>query len=51
MDFCSRKLKLVIELDGIQHVEQEQYDLERTKFLTAQGYKVIRFWNDEVLKT
>ncbi|EFA28410.1 conserved hypothetical protein, partial [Haemophilus influenzae HK1212] len=42
--------KLVIELDGIQHVEQEQYDLERTKFLTAQGYKVIRFWNDEVLK-
>ena len=50
VDFCSRKLKLVIELDGIQHVEQEQYDLERTKFLTAQGYKVIRFWNDEVLK-
>ncbi|MCK8828722.1 endonuclease domain-containing protein [Haemophilus influenzae] len=48
VDFCSRKLKLVIELDGIQHVEQEQYDLERTKFLTAQGYKVIRFWNDEV---
>ncbi|OOF41851.1 hypothetical protein BKK49_04270 [Rodentibacter rarus] len=49
VDFCCRKLKLTIELDGIQHIEQARYDLERTKYLNSQGYKVIRFWNDEVL--
>ncbi len=48
-DFCSPKIKLVIELDGSQHLEQEQYDTERTTFLESQGYKVIRFWNNDVL--
>ncbi|MCX6079027.1 MAG: DUF559 domain-containing protein, partial [Chloroflexi bacterium] len=38
-----------IELDGSQHLEQKEYDTERTKYLEAQGYKVIRFWNNEVL--
>ena len=32
-----------------QHFEQEEYDRERTKFLEAQGYKVIRFWNNQVM--
>ena len=49
-DFCSPKAKLIIELDGSQHLEQEEYDEERTKYLETQGYKVIRFWNNEVLK-
>jgi very-short-patch-repair endonuclease len=41
---------LIIEIDGGQHLSQVEYDNERTKFLNAQGYKVLRFWNDEVLK-
>jgi very-short-patch-repair endonuclease len=48
-DFCSPKAKLIIELDGSQHLEQEEYDQERTEFLEEQGYKVIRFWNNDVL--
>lgn len=48
-DFCSPKAKLVIELDGDQHLEQEEYDAERTKYLESLGYKVIRFWNNHVL--
>ncbi len=47
-DFCSPKAKLIIELDGSQHLEQEEYDEERTKYLNSLGYKVIRFWNNEV---
>ena len=37
-------------MDGSQHLEQEEYDEERTKYLESQGYKVIRFWNNVVLK-
>ena len=47
-DFCSPKAKLIIELDGSQHLEQEEYDKERTKYLESLGYKVIRFWNNDV---
>lgn len=49
-DFSSPKVKLIIELDGSQHLEQEEYDVEQTKYFEAQGYKVIRFWNDDVMK-
>ena len=48
-DFCSPKARLIIELDGSQHMEQKEYDEERTKYLEAQGYKVIRFWNNDVI--
>lgn len=48
-DFCSTKIKLIIELDGSQHLEQADYDKERTKYLEEQGYKVIRFWNNQVM--
>lgn len=48
-DFCSPKAKLIIELDGSQHLEQEEYDAERTKYLESQGYKVIRFWNNQIM--
>jgi len=48
-DFCSPKAKLIIELDGSQHLEQEAYDRERTEYLESQGYKVVRFWNNDVL--
>jgi very-short-patch-repair endonuclease len=49
VDFCSPRQKLIIELDGGQHVEQAAYDQERTEFLQSKGYRVLRFWNDEVL--
>jgi very-short-patch-repair endonuclease len=48
VDFCAPKLKLVVELDGGQHVEQATYDAERTAFLQAEGYRVLRFWNSQV---
>jgi very-short-patch-repair endonuclease len=48
-DFCSPKAKLIIELDGSQHLDQEEYDEIRTQYLESQGYKVIRFWNKEVM--
>ena len=47
-DFCSPEAKHIIELDGSQHLEQEAYDRERTKYLESMGYKVIRFWNNDV---
>jgi very-short-patch-repair endonuclease len=49
VDFCSPQQKLIVELDGSQHLEQEDYDSERTKYLELQGYKVIRFWNNDVM--
>ena len=48
-DFCAIKAKLIIELDGSQHLEQEEYDQARTAYLESQGYKVIRFWNNDVM--
>ena len=41
---------MIIELDGSQHLEHEQYDEERTKYLESQGYRVIRFWNNDVIR-
>ena len=49
-DFCCLEKKLVIELDGGQHIEQEDYDKQRTAFLNSCGFKVIRFWNNEFMK-
>ncbi|EKF59235.1 hypothetical protein QWE_13313 [Agrobacterium albertimagni AOL15] len=50
-DFACHQIGLVIELDGSQHATDEGLDRDaaRTAFLEAQGYKVIRFWNAEVL--
>jgi len=48
-DFLCLELKLVIEIDGGQHAESEK-DKIRTEFLNDLGYKVIRFWNNEVLE-
>ena len=42
--------RLIIELDGGQHSEQIEYDERWTAFLNAQGYRVLRFWNNEVLQ-
>ncbi len=49
VDFCAPRRKLIIELDGSQHLEQQDYDAERTEFLKSKGYKVLRFWNNDVM--
>ncbi len=49
VDFVCLKKKLVIELDGGQHADQEAYDNQRTRILEMNGFKVIRFWNNDVL--
>jgi len=50
VDFCAPRQKLIIELDGSQHLEQEEYDTERTAFLESKGYRILRFWNNKVMK-
>jgi len=49
VDFCAVKEKLVIELDGSQHLHLSEYDEKRTAYLKTQGYRVIRFWNNQVM--
>jgi very-short-patch-repair endonuclease len=51
VDFVSFDAKLIIEVDGSQHFDHQQYDDERTKYLESLGFKVLRFWNNEVLET
>ncbi|MDO5640507.1 MAG: endonuclease domain-containing protein [Neisseria sp.] len=50
VDFVNLERKLVIELDGGQHAEQLDYDHQRTAYLESQGFRVLRFWNHEVLQ-
>lgn len=49
VDFATPRKKLIIELDGSQHLEQKEYDQERTAFLNSKGYKILRFWNNDVM--
>ena len=51
VDFYCHELGLVIELDGSQHGTDDavEYDAERTQFLEALGFKVVRYWNHDVL--
>jgi very-short-patch-repair endonuclease len=48
-DFACFAEKLIIELDGGQHATAADYDAERTRFLETQGYRALRFWNNDVL--
>lgn len=50
VDFVCFEAKLVVELDGSQHAEQVDADARRTAWLESQGFRVLRFWNDAVLK-
>jgi very-short-patch-repair endonuclease len=47
-DFASHKHKLVIEADGGQHGDEK--DQERTRTIEAAGFRVIRFWNNDILQ-
>jgi len=48
-DFTCLEYKLIIELDGNYHKEQQEYDIERTDVLSSFNFKVLRFWNWQVL--
>jgi very-short-patch-repair endonuclease len=50
-DFASHQHRLIIEVDGSEHAEAAQIasDAERTAYLESRGYRVLRFWNSEVL--
>ena len=48
-DFACLKAMLVIEVDGGQHAETRAYDSRRDDFMRGQGYRILRFWNNDVL--
>lgn len=50
VDFICKEAKIIVEIDGGQHNEHEniEYDKTRTEYLNNLGYKVIRFWNNEI---
>jgi very-short-patch-repair endonuclease len=48
-DFCTHGAKLIIEVDGGQHAVAGDRDIARASFLDGEGYRVTRFWNNEVL--
>ncbi|WP_336778919.1 endonuclease domain-containing protein [Pantoea sp. USHLN256] len=49
LDFACIEKRLAIELDGSQHAENVRYDNRRTHELNRHGWRVLRFWNNEVL--
>ena len=49
VDFVCYEAKLIVELDGGQHADQKEADEERTRWLASQGFRVLRFWNNDVL--
>jgi very-short-patch-repair endonuclease len=49
VDFCAPRRKLIIEVDGSQHLEQGEYDSKRTEYFQSKGFRVLRFWNNEVM--
>ena len=50
VDFVCYEKRLIIEADGGQHAMEREKDEERTLWLNAQGFKVLRFWNHEILR-
>jgi len=47
-DFASIEHRLIVEIDGSQHADSI-YDADRTSFLTRSGWRVVRFWNSDVI--
>jgi very-short-patch-repair endonuclease len=48
-DFACIEASVIVELDGSQHVERSDYDRRRDDFLLSKGFRVLRFWNADVL--
>ncbi len=49
VDFVCFSPKLIVEIDGGQHVERVEYDNRRDRWLCNEGFMVLRFWNNQVL--
>jgi len=49
VDFVCLERRLVVEVDGGQHLEQIPQDEQRSQWLRAQGFRVLRFWNNDAL--
>ena len=49
VDFCCPDARLIVEVDGGQHADNER-DADRTRTLEASGYLVLRFWNHDVMQ-
>jgi very-short-patch-repair endonuclease len=50
-DFVCLPVRLVIERDGGQHLPLSEYDAARTRNIESRGFRVVRFWNDDVLQS
>lgn len=50
-DFVCIEKRIIVELDGSQHIENVRADDERSEYLHKKGYQVLRFWNNDVLLT
>ena len=48
VDFVDLENKIVVEVDGGQHASSRTYDAVRDQWLSVEGYKVLRFWDNEV---
>lgn len=50
VDFCCLEQKFVVELDGGQHAHQGADDFVRTKDIEKEGFRVVRFWNNQIIE-
>ncbi len=48
VDFCAPRQKIIIELDGSQHIDHRDYDDQRNLYFSSRGYTILRFWNHEI---
>jgi very-short-patch-repair endonuclease len=48
-DFVCHEVRLIVEIDGGQHDRSSPQDAERTEFLQNEDYRILRFWNNEIL--
>lgn len=49
VDFICLDKRLIVEVDGGQHMDNVDYDLHRDEWLKSQNFKALRFWNNQVL--
>lgn len=50
VDFACIERKIIIELDGGQHADRIEHDTQRDTFLANYGYRVMRYWNNDVME-
>src|SRR3954462_15119853 len=50
VDFLCDEASLVVELDGGQHADRVAYDAQRTAYLQEMGFRILRFWNRQVME-